>query len=187
MSRVLLEMTASFMSCTRCRQREEHRAVLTEQWQPPRGWAGALSERSTRELLFVSHNPGHPLDDDTEVVFWRDDLGLVDDRGDGPTGPIGGNHARQMLEFCSRGFVDPGSSRDFTFHKKAAGYARACLWLLDSDASATAWFGRCWFTDAFKCSTQRENGPPITPEMYGTHCTRPRSRRRGRGVARSAA
>src|SRR5450432_167573 len=75
MSRALWEMTTSFMSCTWCRQREEHRGVLTEPWQPPRGWAGALSDRSTRELLFVSHNPGHPLDDGTEVAFCETTFG----------------------------------------------------------------------------------------------------------------
>ncbi len=168
MSRALLTMTASFMACTRCRQTEEHRAVLTEDWQPPRGWAGSLSGGEARALLFVSNNPGHPLDDGSEVAFWRDDLGIVDASGHGPTRAITEEDAGRMLAFCSRAYLEPGTSGDFTFHRKASGYARAGLWLLGLDHSPRGWLDSCWFTDAFKCSTRVENGPPITPEMYAT-------------------
>jgi hypothetical protein len=114
----------------------------------------------------VSHNPGHPLEESDEVPFWRNDLGLVDQDGNGPTRPITGNDAERMLTFCSCGFLEPGSSGNFTFHRKVAGYARACLKMLGLDHTKSAWLDHCWFTDAFKCTTRKENGPPITEEMY---------------------
>ena len=169
----VLKMTASFVNCQKCTKirNGSGKKVLTESWQPPRGWAGNFSEGDVlRPLMVVSLNPGHPFQEEKEM--WSKNKIVIQKkkRPDG-TEPFGIEHAKKILEFCTRSFLfknekDKSLASNLIFHKKASGYARSCLWLLGDPSWEINWLNACWFTDIIKCSTGKESGPYIPQEMF---------------------
>lgn len=109
--------------------------------------------------MVVALNPGKPTQD--ERGLWED-WGLVTE------GACSRAQAGQLLERCTRNYLEPEPGSDTVFHRKAVGLARAALWLFGRrDLDDESWLDEVWFTDAFKCSTIDERGPRIPARAMG--------------------
>lgn len=162
----LEEASRGFVACKACREDPELASVLTEEWLPPRGWAGTL-KGGERDVMIVALNPGAPMAG--ECLVYKD-AGLPV-CGRVPPPRISREQARVVTEHCADVYRSAGSgsarSRDHVFHKKSIGYARALLALMHGrDLGVEAVLEQCWFTDLLKCSTVRESAPQISARAF---------------------
>jgi len=110
------------------------------------------------DIVLVALNPGAPLAGELDVYaeggISRDSVPATDEQ------------AALISATCLKQYSSPRRGANWIFHRKSVALARALLWLLDgSDPGRSPWT-RCWFTDALKCSTQREQGPEITDAAF---------------------
>jgi hypothetical protein len=149
----LREVTRDILSCRRCVEGE----LLYKPWIAPRGWAG-LPKRDRVELVFVALNPGHPLPYEVELLK---NLGLdetcIEVTDDQVTGVNGYGLSNYQC-------VPKGPSG--TFHAKSVALAHSLLWLMSGQEPGDSLWEKCWFTDAFKCSTRKESAPAISRAAF---------------------
>jgi hypothetical protein len=104
--------------------------------------------------MVVAFNPGAPMPDERALY----------DREGFSAGSCTPEQATIILERCTSNYLRPEmqDKRDTVFHRKSVGLVRASLWLFGlRDIDDASWIDRCWFTDAFKCSTRDERRPKI--------------------------
>jgi hypothetical protein len=104
--------------------------------------------------MVVALNPGAPMPDERALY----------DREGFTAGSCTPKQAAVLLERCTSNYLDPWAQDrgDTVFHRKSIGLVKASLWLFGlRNIDDPAWIDRCWFTDAFKCSTESERGPNI--------------------------
>ena len=142
-------LEALCLAITRCRVcRAEYPETLSEEWMPPRGWAGSLTRRGPLPVMLVSLNPGRRL---TRSVS-----------DGGRPGSARRNRARPTRHasfWACR--VDTTTRGRLLFTRSASpSHAPACISLTLRQHSRD-WQRYAWMTDLYKCSTATEVGPSI--------------------------
>ena len=157
----VLNLTDTFVRCRACWERPELARALTDEWYPPRGWAGRGPD-GTREVMLVALNPGKPMNSERVAL---QNHGLILPRMPTPAPDrTTKEHSRLVWDLAAKHYEDRNAGGDSIFHKKSLSYALLALALIDNGKVSTPAdaLRRCWFTDAYKCSIHKESGPAIT-------------------------
>jgi uracil-DNA glycosylase len=159
----LQKLTQTIVTCRRCR---DDGLPLTDQWMPPRGWAGnpSLGERT---FMFVTINPGLPLiakgGAPVEEGYWSA-FGIVEGMPD-PTRAADAlatlctsiyEHVDGVPDALPMGFTHI-AGKDLVFHKRCMSVLRACMAIAGAPWDGD-WKQHCWMTDLVKCSTPNGDG-----------------------------